>query len=66
MNIAELMRWPSDGYPKYHQYRPTLLIHIVAVPLFMVGTLALAGAIVKLPFLLLGVAVGFIVVAVAL
>jgi hypothetical protein len=66
MSIAQLLRWQWDGYPKYHQSRPNLLIHIVAVPLFMLGTLALAGAIAKLSLLLLGVAVGFILVAVAL
>jgi hypothetical protein len=43
-----------------------LLIPIVAVPLFLVETLALAGAIAKLSLLLLDVAVGFILVAVAL
>jgi hypothetical protein len=66
MNIAQLLRWQWDGYPKYHQSRPNLLIHIVAVPLFLVGTIGLAGAIANLSVLLLAVAVGCILMAVAL
>jgi hypothetical protein len=43
-----------------------LLIHVVAVPLFLVGTLTLAGAIAEASPLLLGMAVGLVLVAVAL
>ena len=66
MSISELLRWQWEGYPKYHQSRPNLLIHIVAVPLFLIGTIALVGAIAQLSLLLLVVAVGCILLAVAL
>jgi len=66
MSIVRLLQWQWNGYPKYHQARVNLLIHIVAVPLFLIGTLALVDAIAKLLSLLLGVAVSFIVMAVAL
>ena len=66
MGIGQLLRWQREGYPKYHQSRPNLLIHIVAVPLFLFGTAALVGAIVRLSPLLLAIGVGCIVVAVVL
>jgi len=66
MNIAELLQWQWAGYPQYHQARVNLLIHIFAVPLFIVGTVALVGAIAKLSVLLLAVAFGCILVSVAL
>ena len=66
VSISELLRWQWEGYPKYHQSRPNLLIHIVAVPLFLFGTIALVGAIARLSLLLFAVAVGCILVAVAL
>jgi hypothetical protein len=43
--VLELLRWQWDGYPRYHRSAVNLLIHIVAVPLFMVGNVALVGAI---------------------
>jgi hypothetical protein len=66
MGIGELLRWQWEGYPKYHQSRANLLIHIVAVPLFMLGTVALVAAVIQLSLVLLVVAIGCIVVAVAL
>ena len=66
MGISQLLRWQWDGYPKYHQSRPNLLVHIVAVPLFLIGTIVLLGAIAQQSLLLLAVAVACIVVAVAL
>jgi len=66
MGISELLQWQWEGYPKYHQSRPNLLIHIVAVPLFLAGTIALVGAIAQLSLLLLAVAIACIVIAVAL
>jgi len=66
MGIGQLLQWQWEGYPKYHQSRPNLLIHIVAVPLFLLGTIALIGAIAQLSLLLLAVAIGCILVAVAL
>ena len=66
MGIGQLLRWQWEGYPKYHQSRANLLIHIVAVPLFLLGTVALVVAVVQFSLVLLAVAIGCIVVAVAL
>ncbi len=66
MSIGQLLRWQWEGYPRYHQSRANLLIHIVAVPLFLLGTIALVAAVLQLSLVLLAVAIGCIVVAVAL
>jgi hypothetical protein len=66
MSMGQLLRWQWEGYPKYHQSRVNLLIHIVAVPLFLLGTVALVLAVVQLSLVLLAVAIGCIVAAVAL
>src|SRR5262249_43077031 len=66
MSISELLRWQWEGYHKYHQSRANLLIHIVAVPLFCLGTLALVAGVLQVSLVLLTTAIGCIVVAIAL
>ena len=66
MSIVQLLRWQWNGYPKYHRSRPNLLIHIVAVPLFLIGTMIVIGAAATLSLRFLAVAIGCILVAVAL
>ena len=44
MSALELLRWQWEGYPRYHRSRFNLLLHIVAVPIFLVGNIALLGA----------------------
>ena len=66
MRLGELLRWQWEGYPKYHQSRANLLIHIVAVPLFLFGTVTLVASALQTSGLLLALAIGCIVVAVAL
>lgn len=41
MSVAGLLRWQWDGYPRYHRSRANLLVHIVAVPLFVLGNVGL-------------------------
>ena len=41
---AHLLAWQWSDYPAKHRDRGNLLLHIVAVPLFQLGTLALAWA----------------------
>jgi hypothetical protein len=41
MSVAGLLRWQWDGYPRYHRSRANLLLHIVAVPVFVVGNVGL-------------------------
>lgn len=66
MRINELLRWQWEGYAKYHQSRANLLIHIVAVPIFLFGTVALVVAVLELSVVLFLLALGCIVVALAL
>ena len=44
MNVSGLLRWQWDGYPRVHRSRTNLMIHIVMVPLFVLGNLALVVA----------------------
>ena len=47
MGLGDLAEWQWRDYPQYHQTRTNLLVHIVAVPLFLLGNvLAFAGAVV--------------------
>lgn len=66
VRLEQLLRWQWEDYPKYHQSRSNLVIHVVAVPLFLLGTVALVGAIARLSAMLLAIAVACIVVSVAL
>ncbi|MGP1679496.1 MAG: terminase [Giesbergeria sp.] len=47
MSASELLRWQWDGYPRYHRSRINLLLHIVLVPLFLAGNVALVAAFVE-------------------
>ncbi len=44
MRLAELAAWQARDYGQYHQSRRNLLVHIVAVPLFLVGNALALGA----------------------
>lgn len=48
MNFAQLLQWQWKDYGLYHQHKANLLLHIVAVPLFLAGTLLLLAALFKL------------------
>ncbi len=39
MSVAELLRWQWNGYERVHRSRTNLLIHIVVVPLFVLGNI---------------------------
>ena len=47
MSLAQLLRWQWDGYSHYHRARRNLLMHIVAVPLFLVGNIGLVVALFR-------------------
>jgi len=66
MSTSELLRWQWDGYPRYHRSRFNLLLHIVVVPMFLVGNVALLVAFVQWSWLIGIVAVVAMVVSVAL
>ena len=44
MGPAQLLQWQWEGYPRYHRSRANLLVHIVAVPLFLAANIALVVA----------------------
>jgi hypothetical protein len=60
MTTPGLLRRQWEGYGTYHQDRRNVVVHLVAVPAFMLGNvLALAGAALLSPMLLVaGVALG--------
>ena len=66
MRTSELLRWQWEGYPRYHRSRFNLLLHIVVVPIFLVGNVALLVAIVQRSWLIGMVAVVAMVLSVAL
>jgi hypothetical protein len=39
MRFFELLNWQWKGYPRNHQARSNLLLHIVLVPLFLAGNI---------------------------
>jgi hypothetical protein len=45
MSISELLRWQWQGYQRYHRSRINLLVHIIVVPVFLLGNVALLVAI---------------------
>lgn len=48
MNVSGLLRRQWQGYPRNHQARANLLLHIVLVPLFLAGNVAfLAGLVLQ-------------------
>jgi len=47
VSVTELLRWQWEGYPRYHRSQFNLVLHIVAVPLFLVGNVALVLGLVQ-------------------
>jgi hypothetical protein len=47
MTPAELIRWQWKDYRSFHQSRANLLLHIVAVPLFLIANVALVRALLQ-------------------
>ena len=48
MSIEKFLQWQWSGYSAAHRNRTNLLIHLVAVPLFMSATLLAVYALVRL------------------
>jgi hypothetical protein len=66
MGPAQLLRWQWEGYPRYHLAHINLLIHIVAVPLFLAGNVALVVALLRASIAGAIIGVACMVVAIAL
>lgn len=50
MSIEKFLQWQWSGYSAAHQNRTNLLVHIIAVPLFMLATLLTVYALVRFSF----------------
>lgn len=46
-----LLAWQWDGYARYHQSRANLLLHIVLVPLFLAGNVALIVGLIRMDWI---------------
>ena len=66
MNVSELLRWQWEGYQRYHQSRANLMLHIVVVPLFLLGNVALVAGLVRGGWLLVLGGAACMLVSVAL
>jgi len=47
MSVGKFLQWQWKGYSASHRNRTNLLIHIVAVPLFMAATMLAVYALVR-------------------
>ena len=56
MTASELLRHQWEGYPRYHQSRLNLLLHIVLVPVFVASNIALLVALIQRSWLIVIVA----------
>jgi hypothetical protein len=43
MTPVALLKWQWNGYPRYHQSRANLLLHILVVPLFLAGNVGVVA-----------------------
>jgi hypothetical protein len=66
VTVAELLRWQWDGYAQYHRSRLNLLIHIVAVPLFLIGTVGFVAALFQESLVVAVIYAVVMVIAIAL
>ena len=59
--MIALLAWQWQGYARYHQNRTNLLLHVVAVPLFLAGTVLVVIGAIRMSLLVIvigGVAMG--------
>ena len=66
MSVSQLLKWQWGGYPRYHCSRANLLLHIVAVPLFIVANVTAVVALAERAWLVAALAIAAMVVSVAL
>ena len=66
MKLSELLHWQWQGYPRNHQARANLLLHVILVPLFLAGNIALVVGVVLLSWGLVLAGIGATVISIAL
>ena len=64
--MSHLLRWQWEGYSRYHQSRANLLLHIVLVPVFIIGNIGLLVALTQRSWLIALAAVTTMVLSIAL
>ena len=47
MGVVQLLRWQWAGYPRYHQSRANLVVHVLVVPLFLAANILLVVALAR-------------------
>lgn len=58
-----LLSWQWEGYPRFHQNRVNLLLHIVAVPTFIASAIALIASLATMQWV--GAVVALLLLAAA-
>jgi hypothetical protein len=66
MSIPEILRWQWQGYPRYHQARGNLLLHIIVIPVFLLGNAAILVAIWQGSGLAAGLGIAAMLTSIAL
>lgn len=66
MGAAELLRWQWEGYARYHRSRFNLLLHVLFVPVFILGNIAFIGALFKGSWVVAAVGLAAMFVSIAL
>ena len=66
MGLPELLKWQWSGYARFHRSRTNLLLHIVLVPLFLAGNIALVTALLRGAAPVAAAGLGAMLVSVAL
>ena len=61
-----MLAWQWEGYARYHQSRANLLMHIVLVPLFVAGSIALLVGVIRLDWIEAAVGAGCMFVSIGL
>jgi hypothetical protein len=64
--VSELLRWQWQQYPRYHQSRANLLLHIAFVPVFVLANVALVVALVQRSWLVALAALAAMAMSVAM
>ena len=66
MTLAQLLRRQWEGYSRYHRSPTNLLLHIVAVPLFLLANVCLVAGVLNRSVALAGCSVLGVIVSLAL
>ena len=66
MGVGELLKWQWEGYARYHGSRANLLMHIVVVPMFLLGNVGVVAALARGSLLCAVLSLAAMIVSVAL